>query len=101
MDGSPMVASGILPVEAGGGGGLVAASQLLDKLQSSLSYAPSGVPLPPLCCLCLENIGIVLQTTTAILYSKPHSVWDFEQPDTSFDFLNLTTDGQICGQYSS
>ena len=67
MDGSPMVASGILPVEAGGGGGLLAASQLLDKLQSSLSYAPSGVPLPPLCWLCLENIGIALLTTIAIL----------------------------------
>ena len=41
---------------AGGGGGL-ATSQLVDKLQSSLSYAPSGVPLTPLCCLCLENMA--------------------------------------------
>ena len=45
-----------------------ATSQLVDKLQSSPSYAPSGIPLPPLYCLCLQNIA--LKTTTAILYSE-------------------------------
>ena len=93
MDGLPMVASGILPVVAGGG--LLATSQLVDKLQSSPSYAPSGIPLPPLYCLCLQNIA--LKTTTAILYSEDTHWW--RTRSLTFDFIKSPTDDQIYGQY--